>query len=133
MIHDIIGVNIFTTQLNVMAEFYRDVIGLKQHSDHGELITFDVRPGLRLNIGRHSQIWAEEALDPFRIMLNLGVDDIHTAHARMADNGAEFLRPPEQEAWGGWIATFRDPDGNVLQLMQQPDGSAEGEPDDASP
>ncbi len=120
MIQDIIGVNIFTTQLQEMAAFYRDVVGLEQHSDHGELITFDVRPGLRLNIGRHSQIWTEEALDPFRIMINLGVDDIHAAHARMVDNGTEFIRPPEQEAWGGWIATFKDPDGNTLQLMQQP-------------
>ncbi len=122
MIQDIIGVNIFTTRLGEMAAFYRDVVGLEQHSDHGELITFDVRPGLRLNIGRHSQIWTEEALDPFRIMFNLGVDDIHAVHARMVDNGAEFIRPPEQEAWGGWIATFKDPDGNMLQLMQQPKG-----------
>ncbi len=58
MIQDISGVNIFTTRLEEMAAFYRNVVGLEQHSDHGELITFDVRPGLRLNIGRHSQIWA---------------------------------------------------------------------------
>ncbi len=120
LIQDIIGVNIFTTRLQEMAAFYRDVVALEQHSDHGELITFDVRPGLRLNIGKHSQIWTEEALDPFRIMINLGVDDIHVVHARMVDNGAEFIRPPEQEAWGGWVATFKDPDGNTLQLMQQP-------------
>ncbi len=120
MIQDIIGVNLFTAQMERMVAFYRDVIGLSQHSDHGELVTFDVRPGLRLNIGRHSQIWTEESLDPFRIMLNLGVDDIQTAYARMLEQGTEFLRPPEQEAWGGWIATFRDPDGNTLQLMQQP-------------
>ena len=76
-----------------MVAFYRDVVGLEQHSDHGDLITFDVRPGLRLNIGRHSQIRTEESLDPFRMMLNLGVDDIHAVHARMVDNGAEFIRP----------------------------------------
>ena len=29
-------------------------------------------------------------------------------------------RAPEREEWGGWVATFADPDGNVLQLMQLP-------------
>ncbi len=28
------------------------------------------------------------------------------------------LLKPEQESWGGWVATFKDPDGNVLQLLQ---------------
>ncbi len=120
MILDIVGVNIFTTQMQRMVAFYRDVVGLEQHSDHGDFITFDIRPGLRLNIGRHSQIGVDGSMDPYRVMLNLGVDDIHAVHARMLKGGAEFIRPPEQEAWGGWIATFRDPDGNTLQLMQQP-------------
>ncbi len=120
MIQDIIGVNLFTVQLDRMVEFYRDVVGLEQHSDHGQLVSFDVRPGLRLNIARHSQIWTQESMDPYRIMFNFGVDDIDAVYTRMLDKGAEFTRPPEQEAWGGWIATFKDPDGNTLQLMQQP-------------
>jgi uncharacterized glyoxalase superfamily protein PhnB len=37
---------------------------------------------------------------------------------RLAEAGVEFLRQPEQESWGGWVATFRDPDGNTLQLLQ---------------
>jgi predicted enzyme related to lactoylglutathione lyase len=32
----------------------------------------------------------------------------------------EFIRQPEREQWGGWIATFKDPDGNILQLLQLP-------------
>ena len=34
--------------------------------------------------------------------------------------GVVFTRAPEREEWGGWVATFADPDGNVLQLMQLP-------------
>ena len=38
----------------------------------------------------------------------------------MQANGVEFIRPPEQEHWGGWVATFKDPDGNILQMLQFP-------------
>jgi hypothetical protein len=31
-----------------------------------------------------------------------------------------FSRRPEREAWGGVVATFADPDGNTLQLMELP-------------
>ena len=54
-------------------------------------------------------------------MPHLGVDDIHAEHARLAAEGVEFIRVPEREHWGGWVATFSDPDGNVLQLLQFPD------------
>ncbi len=37
-----------------------------------------------------------------------------------AGSRVNFDRVPEQEHWGGWVATFRDPDGNMLQLLEQP-------------
>ena len=51
-------------------------------------------------------------------MVNLGVDDIHAEHERLVSQGVEFTRPPEREHWGGWVATFTDPDGNTIQLLQ---------------
>lgn len=120
MIEDIIGVNIFTARLDEMVAFYRDVLELPLHSNHGDLVAFEPRPGMRLNIGKHSQVWTESNMDPYRIMLNLGTSDIHAVHEKLVSRGVTVLRPPEQEGWGGWVATFQDPDGNVLQLMQLP-------------
>jgi predicted enzyme related to lactoylglutathione lyase len=120
MIDDIVGVNIFTARLEEMVAFYRDTLGLRLHSDHGDFIAFEVRPGMRLNIGRHSQVWAAENADPYRVMLNLSTGDIRALYERMRARGVAFLRPPEQEGWGGWVATFQDPDGNILQLFQMP-------------
>ena len=51
-------------------------------------------------------------------MVNLGVKDIHAEHERLVSKGVEFTRPPEREHWGGWVATFSDPDGNTIQLLQ---------------
>jgi catechol 2,3-dioxygenase-like lactoylglutathione lyase family enzyme len=52
----------------------------------------------------------------------LNVDDIHGEYARLKDAGVRFHCPP-QTAAGLCIATYaRDPDGNIVELMQ-PDPS----------
>lgn len=117
MIQDIVGVILWTENLEAMARFYRDVLGLQEHSRHRDFIAFEVRPGMRLNIGRHSQVRGK-ARDPYRIMVNLGVRDIHAVYEELSRRGVSFLRLPEREHWGGWVATFQDPDGNILQLLQ---------------
>ena len=53
-------------------------------------------------------------------MLNLTVADIRAVHERLTRAGVAFSREPAREDWGGWVATFADPDGNILQLMQLP-------------
>jgi predicted enzyme related to lactoylglutathione lyase len=104
-----------------MATFYRDVLGLPVRTQREGFISFAWPGGLdvRLTIGVHAEV-AGPAKDPLRIMLNLGVDDIVGAYERLTRDGVSFTRPPEQEKWGGWIATFADPDGNVVQLLQPP-------------
>ncbi len=52
--------------------------------------------------------------------LSLAVDDIQAACARMRAAGVHFNEAPERQAWGGWLATFEDPSGNSLQLVEHP-------------
>lgn len=110
------GVIFWTEQLDVMAQFYRDILRLPVHSLHPDFVAFELG-GVRLSVGLHSRVHGRSR-DPHRVMVNLGVDDIHALYAALRDRGVEFTRPPEREHWGGWIATFRDPDGNLLQLLQ---------------
>ena len=51
-------------------------------------------------------------------MINLSVENIHSITDRLIKNNVKIIRQPEKESWGGWIATFCDPDGNILQLLQ---------------
>ncbi|GIS67591.1 MAG: hypothetical protein CM1200mP6_06590 [Anaerolineaceae bacterium] len=39
-------------------------------------------------------------------MVNLRVNDVRAVHNSLEERGIEFMRPPEQEHWGGWICTF---------------------------
>ena len=116
MVTGVIGVTFWTDNLECLFDFYHDVLQLPLHSRHEDFIAFELGE-LRFNIGRHSDV-AGQSKDPFRFMPHLGVDDIQAEAKRLADAGVEFIRQPEQEIWGGWVATFKDPDGNVLQLMQ---------------
>lgn len=124
MINGVVGVTFWTDDLEKMFRFYNDVLQLPLHSRHSDFIAFDLGRGgpdgnasMRFNIGLHDRV-SGASKDTYRFMPHLGVDDIHAVASRLADAGVEFIRQPEQESWGGWVATFRDPDGNTLQLLQ---------------
>ncbi len=101
-----------------MARFYRDRLGLRPRTDKPDFINFDWG-GLRLSVSVHDRVHGTSR-EPFRIMVNFSVDDIDAVHARLVAAGVVFSRPPETEDWGGRVASFLDPDGNLLQLMQLP-------------
>ena len=118
MITGVVGVILWTSNLDSLRTFYRDSLRLPLHSDHGDFVVFRFG-NMRLNLGLHDSVHGQTT-EPYRIMINLGVDDIHAEHNRLVDAGVVFIRPPERESWGGWVATFQDPDGNPLQLLQLP-------------
>lgn len=99
-----------------MASFYRDVLGLAPRSDREGFINFEWGE-MRLTVARHSEISGANA-DGRRVMVNLRTERIHDVFRRLKAAGVSFTREPEREPWGGWIATFNDPDENVIQLMQ---------------
>lgn len=112
------GVIIWTepARHGAMAEFYRDVLGMTPRSDREGFVNFEWGE-MRLTVARHSEVHGTSR-DPLRTMVNFAVDDIQPVYERLAAAGVEFSRPPEREPWGGWIATFNDPDGNTIQLIQ---------------
>ena len=119
------GVIVWTDDFTRMLRFYRDTLGLRPLHVKPAFVNFKWG-GFRLSVAVHEGVSGRNA-DPLRLMINLAVSDIHAATERLREAGVEFSRPPERESWGGWVATFRDPDGNTLQLMQQPQpGPADG-------
>jgi predicted enzyme related to lactoylglutathione lyase len=119
-IEGLAGVLVWTSAVRFppMVGFYRDTLGLTPRSVKDDFVNFDWS-GVRLSVGVHDRVVGANG-DPLRIMIHLAVHDIHAAHARLARAGVAFTRAPEREAWGGWVATFADPDGNTLQLLQLP-------------
>jgi len=117
MIIDIIGINIWTNNFNKMSEFYKCYLNLNVHSSKSNWISFEYF-NFRLNIGTHSKV-NNKNNDSYRTMLNFSTNNIHDLYNSLSKNRVEFIRKPEKEEWGGWVATFYDPDKNILQLLQK--------------
>jgi predicted enzyme related to lactoylglutathione lyase len=46
------------------------------------------------------------------------VDDLDAAHKELACKDVAFTMEPARQPWGGYMAMFADPDGNVFYLDQ---------------
>jgi uncharacterized glyoxalase superfamily protein PhnB len=55
--------------------------------------------------------------EPGRVIINFHVDDFAAARDRLEQAGVEWTAPPEERPFGHF-ATFADPDGNYLQIVQ---------------
>ena len=121
MVGDLIGVTVWTDDLERLVEFYRDTLGLALRGSHHGWANFAFGE-MRLNLGLHDQVHGPSK-DPYRVMLSFCVDNIQSEYGRLSEQGVEFIRVPEKEDWGGMVATFLDPDGNVLQLLEKSDSA----------
>lgn len=120
MIKGVHSAIIWTEDLGRLLPFYRDTLGLKTQMETGEFVVFAAEQGAALCLGLHSEVKGPSR-DPSRVMVDLAVDDCRAEYDRLRAKGVEFIREPGVDPGDGiMIATFKDPDGNVLQLMQEP-------------
>ena len=113
------AVRIFTTDWDRSVDFYRETIGLPlTFSDQAfAWAEFDLG-GARLGIEgmEVGAARADELVGRF-VGVSLAVDDIDLIYSQLVDKGVEFTAPPEKQPWGGTLAHFKDPDGNILTLL----------------
>jgi len=108
-------VNVFVSDLSRAIAFYEGVLGLPlAHAaeEHGyaSFAAGPVHLGLAVAgadqadlVGRHTGV-------------GFAVDDLEAEHARLAAEGVAFSMAPTRQPWGGFMALFLDPDGNVYYL-----------------
>ncbi|MFE9701827.1 VOC family protein [Streptomyces sp. NPDC005930] len=53
-----------------------------------------------------------------RILLSIGVDDVHETLARVEALGGSVSSGPNDMPWGQRVAHIQDPDGNAVNLTQ---------------
>jgi lactoylglutathione lyase len=122
------SLRVFVGDLEGCAEFFGTKLGLTLKVDgrqHGWLV-FDDAAGLSLVVeGVAPDAPAEDRSMVGRFTgISFAVDDIDAEHARLAAAGVPFDGMPERQAWGGSLATLRDPAGNQFQLVSYPKPSA---------
>ncbi|HEX2162868.1 MAG TPA: VOC family protein [Thermoanaerobaculia bacterium] len=105
--------------LDAMVAFYRDVLGLRfLFAAPPQMAFFDLG-GVRLLLGRGQPGHAEHRGS----ILYFRVGSIDAAHRRLADHGVAFHQPPrkahEDPRHELWLASFPDPEGNMIELMEE--------------
>jgi predicted enzyme related to lactoylglutathione lyase len=119
MIKGIHSTFIWTEDLPRLLGFYRDTLGLEVDEEIEGFVMFKATSGAPLGIGIHSEVKGNSN-EP-RVMVNFVVDDCRAEHERLAGRGVKFILDPEVDPNDGFtLATFLDPDGNTLQLVQPP-------------
>ena len=119
MIKEFTGASIWSEDVNNLLPFYRDVLGLKVAMESPGYAFVGAAspeaPGVLL--GTHSEVHGRNT-DPARHMVGFASDDLQADWKRLKEAGVEFIEDPTQYEDGMWIATLKDPDGNLVQLFQ---------------
>lgn len=114
------AVRLFVDDLERARRFYGRTLGLEETVALPEagFCTF-ASAGLHVVVERVSPQVEEHLVGRFT-GISFAVDDLGREVERLQAEGVEFTLLPERQAWGGWLATFRDPAGNELQLAMYP-------------
>jgi predicted enzyme related to lactoylglutathione lyase len=113
-------VNVFVSDLDRSIEFYADVLGLEltQRDDEFGYASFSAGP-IGIGLARVDTEAPEMAgLVGRHTGVGLGVADVEGAAAELESRGVKLPMQPSKQPWGGFMATFEDPDGNVFYLDQ---------------
>jgi predicted enzyme related to lactoylglutathione lyase len=116
MIKGLSAVSIWSEDLNNLLPFYRDVLGLEVAIQSPRFVVLGAAGGPSIGLGTHSDVRGRNP-DPARHMIGLATDDLTTDWTRLKAAGVEFVEDPTDYDTVS-IATLRDPEGNLIQLLQ---------------
>lgn len=122
MIRSFEGVLLSSEDAKMLAEFYRDVVGLEikqefEGEDGVMVYEMDTKNGSSLFINAHDKVKGKNK-EPERLIINLEVDDIEKEAKRLKDQKVKLIADIYHIEEYGLIATFEDPDGNYFQFVQ---------------
>lgn len=108
-------VGVVTEDLERQRAFYRDVLGLREREAGEDFAIFDVEGNILELLTR------SDAPQYARRCVSVGfvVEDIAVAREELVRRGAEPVTEVEGPAQGQYWAYFRDPEGNLFELVQR--------------
>jgi predicted enzyme related to lactoylglutathione lyase len=111
-------VNVYVSNLASAVEFYQSTLGLtlQYNAEKFGYASVDAGP-VRIGL---AQVDPEDPQSRGLIGRHTGVGfatpDLVAAHSELDAKGVAFPMLPAKQPWGGFMALFADPDGNVFYL-----------------
>ena len=107
-------------------DFYIDILGIPlghRADSYAQLRTGPTRLALYTRDSMSETLNQPlEAPSPSAPSFEIGfiVEDVDVTYAELTAKGAESAAPPTTRPWGQRTAYLRDPDGHLVELVQQP-------------
>lgn len=108
---------VLVQDLDRALRFYRDVLGFTVQEETEDWVMFAERVGLILS----PEPLPVDNISINAVMLSLRVEDVQAAYYELIEQGVPFLIAPT-DIGDAKVATLRDTEGNVLQLIQARSG-----------
>jgi catechol 2,3-dioxygenase-like lactoylglutathione lyase family enzyme len=110
------------SDLEQAADFYTQVLGLKLQLKSAENQWAEVGPD---EPSSKIALYVPKADDPRKpggpSGVRLETDSIFEFHRKLIDEEVVFKLKPERRPWGGLLAVFLDPDGNEIEVVEDPE------------
>ena len=117
-------INLAVTDFNRSLAFYRDVLALPLQfvDDTFQFAAFSAG-AVRLAVvgGADSKKMREAKGGDVHTGIGFCVADVDAAFSELAAKGVRFTMNPSKQPWGGYMAMFADPDGNIFYLDTSPE------------
>lgn len=114
-------VRVFVTDLKKSLDFYNKTLGMEiDFTDDLNWAQFKSGEDVSLAIEKCDADHVEHGskLVGRFVGVTLMVDDIQTVYQSLNTKGVVFTGAPEKQHWGGTLVHLKDPDENILTLMQ---------------
>ena len=120
MDYELSAVRVFVTDFDRALAFYTESLGMRSAFASAKMGWAQFETGTaQLAIERVDPDDAEGAdLVGRFVSASLRVDDLQATYETLRARAVEFVEAPEKQPWGGSLAHFRDPDGNILTLLE---------------
>jgi catechol 2,3-dioxygenase-like lactoylglutathione lyase family enzyme len=114
------AVRVFTTNLTKARRFYAETLGLPEIRTTDTWAMFDTgQAKLIVECVDPDDPEAAGLVGRFTAF-SFTVTSMETAVNNLRGRSIEWLGLPERQAWGGLLSHLKDPDGNILTLVQYP-------------
>ena len=107
------GVRIFVSDLAEARAFYAGALRWPISFESDGAIGFDA--GIQMIVEEDDG--SHEGLQGRFTGISLSAKNLQAEYEALAARGVRFVAPPEEQPWGGSLAHFTDPSGNILTLV----------------
>lgn len=115
MIKTVWCVTFYVSNLEKAAEFYEKTLGLEKKYEYPSYVGFECGG---VEIGLVPKLKEGERVSLRSPSVEFLVDNVERFYAELKNKGVKIVKELHEEPWGGRQATFTDPDGNVLEIVQ---------------